>query len=164
MILVAVPANDTGQPHWLSHTSWALRYEVQCCFTSTGTIRTLRDGEPRTATSTFTQLLSSSLDHLGFPLLSENDFIILRSIQYNMVNLLWGPPLLRCGPDGACAQPNSIVAITHREGTSCRYIGRFSEAGLHEWMTFVIFSERSCERSQRHFRADFWVGVASRCV
>ena len=32
---------------------------VQCCFTSTETIRTVRDGVPRTATSTFTQLLSS---------------------------------------------------------------------------------------------------------
>ena len=30
--------------------------EVQCCFTST---KTIRDGEPRTATSTFTQLLGS---------------------------------------------------------------------------------------------------------
>ena len=32
---------------------------VQCCFTSTETIRTIRDREPRTVTSTFTQLLSS---------------------------------------------------------------------------------------------------------
>ena len=32
---------------------------VQCCFTSTEIIRTVRDGEPRTATSTVTQLLSS---------------------------------------------------------------------------------------------------------
>ena len=35
------------------------RDSVQCCFPSTETIRTIRDGEPRTATSTFTQLLSS---------------------------------------------------------------------------------------------------------
>ena len=28
----------------------------------------------------------------------------------------------------------------------------------------VIFRARSRERSQRHFRAHFWVGVASRCV
>ena len=33
--------------------------EVQCCFTSTKTIRTVRHGEPRTATSSFTQLLIS---------------------------------------------------------------------------------------------------------
>ena len=32
---------------------------VQCCFTSAETIRTVRDGEPRTSTSTFTLLLSS---------------------------------------------------------------------------------------------------------
>ena len=37
-----------------------LVFNVQlCCFTSTVTIRTIRDREPRTATSTFTQLLSS---------------------------------------------------------------------------------------------------------
>ena len=40
-------------------------------------------------------------------------------------------------------------------------IGRFSEAGLHKWMPFVIFRARSHKRSQRHFRADFWVGIAS---
>ena len=33
--------------------------QVQCCFTSTETVRTIRDGEPRTSTSTFTQRLSS---------------------------------------------------------------------------------------------------------
>ena len=32
---------------------------LHCCFTSTETTRIIRDGEPRTATSTFTQLLSS---------------------------------------------------------------------------------------------------------
>ena len=42
--------------------------------------------------------------------------------------------------------------------------GRFSEAGLHEWMPFVIFRARSHERSQHHFRADFCVGVAARCL
>ena len=34
---------------------------VQCCFTSTETIKTIRNGELWTATSTFTQLLSSVL-------------------------------------------------------------------------------------------------------
>ena len=33
--------------------------QVQCCLKSTETVRTVRDGEPRTATSTLTQLLSS---------------------------------------------------------------------------------------------------------
>ena len=36
-----------------------VQVQVQCCFTSTETIRTIRDGEPRTATSSLTQLLSS---------------------------------------------------------------------------------------------------------
>ena len=34
---------------------------VQCCFTSTETVLTVRDREPRTSTSTFTQLLTSGL-------------------------------------------------------------------------------------------------------
>ena len=34
-------------------------FKVPCCFTSTETIRTIRDREPRMATSTFTQLLNS---------------------------------------------------------------------------------------------------------
>ena len=33
--------------------------QVQCCMTSTETIRSIRGGEPRTTTSTFTQLLTS---------------------------------------------------------------------------------------------------------
>ena len=39
----------------------------QCCLTSTETIRLIRDGEPRTDTSTFTRLLNSRL--LVLPLL-----------------------------------------------------------------------------------------------
>ena len=38
--------------HLDSHTASEL-CQVQCCITSTETVRTIRDGEPRTATSTF---------------------------------------------------------------------------------------------------------------
>ena len=34
-------------------------FEVHCCLAFTETVRTIRDREPRTSTSTFTQLLSS---------------------------------------------------------------------------------------------------------
>ena len=34
----------------------------QCCFTSSETVRTIREGEPRTSTSTLTQILSSVTD------------------------------------------------------------------------------------------------------
>ena len=37
----------------------AFSVRVQCCFTSTEAVQTIRGGEPRTATWTFTQLLSS---------------------------------------------------------------------------------------------------------
>ena len=57
---------SAGRPPRLSHSSGALRErerererEFQCCFSSTETIRIIRDGEPRTSTSTFTQLLNS---------------------------------------------------------------------------------------------------------
>ena len=46
-----------GRPPRLSHSPGV---PVQCCFTSTETIRLIRDGLLRTATSTFTQLMSSS--------------------------------------------------------------------------------------------------------
>ena len=35
-------------------------FQFKCCFTSTETAQTIRDGEPRTAASTFTQLLCSA--------------------------------------------------------------------------------------------------------
>ena len=48
-----------GRPPRLSHSSWPLTGLVQCYSTSTETARTIRDWKPRTATSTFTQLLTS---------------------------------------------------------------------------------------------------------
>ena len=51
---------------------------VPCCFTSAETIRLIKDGEPRTATSTFTQFLSSSsvLLYTQGQLLSSKDHIM----------------------------------------------------------------------------------------
>ena len=49
---------NPGRPPRLTFTqllsSVLENFQVQCCFTSTETIRTIRDGEPRTSTSTFT--------------------------------------------------------------------------------------------------------------
>ncbi len=53
--------------HWWSdsspnvHIPHMPKVQVQCCFTSTETIRTIGDGEPRMATLIFTQLLSSDI-------------------------------------------------------------------------------------------------------
>ena len=53
--------------------------QVQCCFTSTETTRTVSDGEPRTATSTFTQLLSSVASRFsGRPVI-----VVLRAVDPN---------------------------------------------------------------------------------
>ena len=51
---------------WVELFTFAIGYwrcvcGVQCCFTAAETIGTIRDEEPRTATSTFTQFLSSEL-------------------------------------------------------------------------------------------------------
>ena len=55
---VVPPSLSTG-PTALPGSNCAASVQVQCCFTSTETIRTIRNGEPRTATSLFTQLLIS---------------------------------------------------------------------------------------------------------
>ena len=51
---------------------------VQICFTSTETVGTIRDGEPRTSTSTFTQLMSSGLKLI----------IIIMYIYHALINAL----------------------------------------------------------------------------
>ena len=59
--------------------------QVQCCFTSRETI--IRDGEPRTATSTFTRLLSSEVYmHLSiksnvFSFIYETEPVSLNQVQ-----------------------------------------------------------------------------------
>ena len=52
-----VEVNVLGSPYLTVSTVCVA--EVQCCFTSTKTIMTVRYREPRTATSSFTQLLIS---------------------------------------------------------------------------------------------------------
>ena len=52
------PPQD-GHLDFHTHLLSSADIQVQCCFTSKETVRTVRGGEPRTATSTFTQLLSS---------------------------------------------------------------------------------------------------------
>ena len=47
-----------GLPPLLLHNHSRALF-LKCCFTSTETVRTIRDGEPRTPASTFTQLLSA---------------------------------------------------------------------------------------------------------
>ena len=56
-----------------------------CCFTSTETIRLIRDGEARTATSTSTQLLSS-----------EHRLASCRAILYQQTLNPVGEPRLQC--------------------------------------------------------------------
>ena len=52
----------------------SVKVQVQRCFTSTETVRTVRDGEPRTATSTFTQLLSSVFQFVKVLIFSDMAF------------------------------------------------------------------------------------------
>ena len=58
-IHVVTLTRTVGRRHSVvTHTSISF---FQCCFTSTETIRPIRDGEPRTPASTFTQLLNSDV-------------------------------------------------------------------------------------------------------
>ena len=73
----------TGKVGYLL-TGWYQRGSVQCCFTSTETIRTIRDGEPRTVTSTFTQFLSS-VSKRQYPVIisRRHESSALWSLRYN---------------------------------------------------------------------------------
>ena len=51
-------------------------------------------------------------------------------------------------PCGDHAWSYSVWGFWEQWSHSLCAIGRFSEAGLLEWMCFVIFRARSCERSQ----------------
>ena len=51
--------------HRLFFSSLLLLLLFQCCSTSTETERTIKDGKPRTATSTFTRLLSTDSGFLS---------------------------------------------------------------------------------------------------
>ena len=65
----------------VQYTTWK-SCSLQCCFTSTETIRTIRDGEPRTDTSTFTQLYVSCTMCLNM--------ISFASFTYEWNNFGWG--------------------------------------------------------------------------
>ena len=53
-------AGETGPiPYTQQQAQWGKVVSVQCRFTSTEAIRTIRDGEPGMATSLFTRILSS---------------------------------------------------------------------------------------------------------
>ena len=54
-------ACNARPPDQTSSLGSSLHLLLQCCSTSTETVRTIRGGEPRTSTSTFTQLLSSAV-------------------------------------------------------------------------------------------------------
>ena len=57
---------------------------AQCCFTATETVRIIRDGEPGTATTTFTQLLSSAPYH--FTDTNHTIFALIVAMVFNCLN------------------------------------------------------------------------------
>ena len=68
---ILVFINREGQSH-------KTLFKVQCCFTSTETVRTIRDGELGTTTSTFTQLLGSDLSEVQCCLTSTETIRTIR--------------------------------------------------------------------------------------
>ena len=67
---ISFKLSNNGIVMWV--TTW---FQVQCRFASTETMKTIGDGEPRTTTSTFTQLLSSDVKLLVIQVISttKND-------------------------------------------------------------------------------------------
>ena len=60
---------DLNEKHFIQNTyvvAVTNTISFQCCFTSTETVRPIRNGEPRMATSTFTQLLRSEANTNSF--------------------------------------------------------------------------------------------------
>ena len=79
---------------------------VQCCFTCTETIRTIRDGEARTATSSFTQLLSTATVVRSFVrsfcLMSSDAKSILGTIYKISLSWVYGNCLRRLPLSHSC--------------------------------------------------------------
>ena len=78
-------------PSGILSACWSVRVRVQCISTSTETIRLIRDRKPRTATSTFTQPLSSERASVD---ISCQDWHCCRSRRT--------PGVSRLAPGGAC--------------------------------------------------------------
>ena len=62
--------------------TFSVSVQVQCCFTSTETIRTVKDREPRTATWTLTQHLSS--DCLGIVIIISVSISIAADFSFGL--------------------------------------------------------------------------------
>ena len=71
--------SETKKSHQLV-SKVGLTVQVQYCFTSLETIRTIRVGEPRMATSTFTQLLSSVEVHVHW-CFTSTETIFLKTVR-----------------------------------------------------------------------------------
>ena len=90
-----------------SRRLWSL-LSFQCCFTSTETVQTIRDREPRTATPSFMQLLSS---------------MFMFNVALPPQRLYWllgtgspgHPPLLSCSSWAPCSC--SMLLYIHRDCT-----------------------------------------------
>ena len=83
---------------------------VQCCFRSTEIVRIIRDGEPRTASSTFTRLPDSDR-----PAKTEEETVAAtaRTTMLRMWDSLGTPPV----PSIWCAQPLAVPTVVRNKVT-----------------------------------------------
>ena len=89
----------------LTMTTSAALSAVQCCFPSTEPIRLIRDGGPRTATSTLTQLLSSAL----------SAWLLVALTAQQAASFVW---------------PHRVNVICTRHKSECRHHHRSVVCGL----------------------------------
>ena len=99
------------------HKEWRVRQTracVRCCLTSTETVRTVRDGEPRTATPTLTQLLNSG-DRVQCCLTSTETVRTVRDGEPRTATLTL-TQLLNSGDRVQCCLTSSETVRTVRDG------------------------------------------------
>ena len=111
-----------GRPPQLSHSSRALNScFFKYCYTSTETVRTITDAEPRTSTSTFTQLLSSDTREFEFKiaLRPQRAYGILGSGAHDVHLVFYTAPEMTFA--------SSMLLYVHRDRTV--YLGREVQDG-----------------------------------
>ena len=102
----------------------SLHCSLQCRFTSTETISTVRDGEPRMDTSTFTHLLSSKTMNLVQCCFTSSEIIVKDG--ETMTATLTSSPLLR----SETMNLGSVLLYVHSD-----YYGRGAQDGHLDFHT-----------------------------
>ena len=140
--------------------------QVQWCFTSTETIRAIRDGEPRTATSTFTHLLRSVLQCYfastetirairdGEPMTATSTFTQLLSSAHHSPHV----PLLMGKERGKWSEHRIRKFDSYlAEGQACKAILNCSSLLRSNYWQLLALSRRDIIQTHKRFRRTLFI-------